>query len=372
MSEISRKSMFDLNEQESEKLKKDFENWINKFNVDNSPENLAEWAINNLYYAIGMLDYDIYRTAISKGFQDFARDVDSPKQALANMTPNQIEQMKSYLATRAHYSAMLQAFEEDIARRGYTSLVSLSEDGKPMEKLGDIRKENLENPEILYHGTSANITNEDIGKKDENGVYYQKDGVSYFIKDQSKAERFAGNNNGRILKRVITPEDQCAKMKITNCATCFMYQEQLRKLNRDGVKYILADSKRRPEILNIENFDDFVEQRDGAISFFLNTLGTRLPKENEGYSEYFQNLGLSKENIRAQQNGWSTRPKSHDARYMKYEELFPNLEQLQEISDVLLETDITKRELTAASKVMAELETQLKENHKHQNLEKEI
>ena len=261
-----------------------------------------------LYYSIGTADYTIYQRS------------DSP-----NLSKRELE---LYLAKRAYYSAMIQAFEDDISKRGYDV---------PEYYKTRIIDESPNVPETIYHGTTAKITIDELGKKDENGKYHIRDGVSYFT-DEKRAQKFASiggikdkrnPNDSKVLAKSIDKQD-CKKVEMTDGYVCFTCQNQLKEYCDKGIKYLFSHT---PQILDISEFSNFINERDSSILNAINRFNLKLPNKNQSIDEYFESMKVNKYLI-ANTIMWTPRgisPKEHDERYqtinnMTYEDLFPTIQ----------------------------------------------
>lgn len=330
---IPRKSEFNLDEEERSNLLGDFEEWINGKRKDSvlftncsrrKSQEMVTWAIDNVYYAIGMLDYKAYCWANNPNFtalsKKFGNNPLEARKLMAKEYPQEIEEMKRYLATRAYYCGMLQAFEEDVTEKGYAV--------EPEFKHHEVIEKDLH----VFHGTTANITEENLGKKTAAGTYAIRDGIVYFAvgstieEGRERASRFAcrtpdNPDNGTVFERIINENDRCVYIPRTCCATCFMYQDELIALQGEGIKYVESNG---PEFLNIESFTDFVNERDNGIKRYLDTLGIRLPQDKESYAEYFSALGIETKDIKplSLTRIGSQKNVEYEPRYVKYDEMF--------------------------------------------------
>lgn len=223
MNNLPRKSKFTLTADEKNTLLEHCEKEVQRvFTVEKkSSQHLTHALIGWLYQEIAHLDFDAYT------------------QADSNIPQTQkIEDLKIYLAKRAHCSAMLQAFEEDVSQKGYRT-----------EKKFTIQegvvgfKENF--PEI-YHGTNSNVPFEELGEPDENGKYAKlKDGILYFTYTEETAKKFAKGkgefeniDNVRVLARKINSDNECVQLDniLTTCDTGALYQEDLIELSNSRNK----------------------------------------------------------------------------------------------------------------------------------------
>lgn len=259
-----------------------------------------------LHYSIGMKDYQLYNRSDNE-----------------NLSKREVE---IYLARRAYYSAMIQAFENDISKHG----IDVQEYYKTR-----IIDESPNVPDTIYHGTTANVTIDELGKKDKDtGKYYIKDGVSYFT-NKENAQKFASidnnnNNNSKVLAKDIDKKD-CREIEMTDGYTCFISQDQLKEYCDNGIKYLF--SPRSPQILDISEFSNFVKERDETILNVLNRFNLKLPNKDQTIDEYFDSMNINR-NLVANAVMWTPRginPAEHDEKYQKikdmtYEELFPTLQ----------------------------------------------
>lgn len=63
-----------------------------------------------------------------------------------------------------------------------------------------------------------------------------------------------------------------------------------RKQNEKGVKYIFSAEPGRKDVLDIENFADFVQKRDDLLTKTMEQYGLRLPEKMENFGDYFKEL----------------------------------------------------------------------------------
>ena len=281
---IPRKSEFNLTDEEKTVLREINEKLKNVLSKIEGPEVSEEQIyneiINKLYYDIGTDDYWIYN------------NVNSNQEDIETNT-------KRNLANRAIHSARLQVLLEDMQKKGFDIEKTLKFNAESKEMSESIN---------IYHGTFAPIATDEIGKPDKKGVYSLKDGVSYWASDKNVAQgyihpkylnpelidRGIKEKDGKIHQKVINESDECKIIPETHGGACFIWQDEFIKMNNDGVKYLFSRDKKRADILDISNFADFVQKRDGCILDTMKKYGLRLPEKSENLVGYLDGLGMRK------------------------------------------------------------------------------
>lgn len=287
MPNIPRKSEFFLTDKEremlrnqnNEALKKNIERAKDK-GMARTEEQASALLLIDLFYDIGMQDYGIYRKVNN----------DSPKQALGDW-------IKECLALRAFDSARLQVLIDDMKLKGYDIDRILN------PKLGEIfeyKTHNGSSSDMLYHGTAENLEPSQIGMPDENGIYYIRDGISYWTTDYDVANRYSSRVNpdqrqggltgGNVYSRGIEDGTLCTTIAETHGGAFAMWQDELIKLNQMGVRYVFSSEQGRSDVLDIVNFADFVQKRDDCLVKTMEEYGLRLPEKEESLSNYFANI----------------------------------------------------------------------------------
>ena len=249
MSRLDRSSEFNLTSEEKSELLKDCKKEVIDIKTNiTEPQKLVDHLIGWFYQQIGRLDYKTY-------YNDFENESDDVKK----------DNLVTYLTERAHYSAMMQAFKNNVSKKGYNT------EKKEFKKIDG----SSGFPSKIYHGTAEEFDSKYFGEPDENGKYRVKDGITYFA-HQKRAEKFAilsaenikkqtgKDSNIRILEKTIDSDAECVELDNleTNGGTAFMYQDELIDLNEKGIKYVFSCT---PQYLDIHNFKDFVDKRDEIL-----------------------------------------------------------------------------------------------------------
>ena len=292
---IDRKFTFNISEQAKNKLNEELnllykDMLVKKDNVKDYNVKEVLYSIReNLYYYIGIEDY-----------------------CMAFENANSI----TYLCNRAKYSAMLQILEAQMQKQGWDIKNDLKIDTNVQEYLPGLPEstkpyfdntitqdritvkvnndQQLMIPSIVYHGTSANVQQSDIGKKDTSGKYYIRDGALYWAFEKNSAKSY-GNN---ILEHKLGENDKFICIDDTNGGIAFRCHEELYKQSKAGTKYVLCSNPHRSHIMDISNYADFVDTRDEKLVEKLRGLG-ELAKpfydKNVSYSEYMEELEKARE-----------------------------------------------------------------------------
>ena len=250
--------------------------------------------VTNLYYQIGMIDYNIYAHSVG---------------AAQRRCVSREDGVASLLLSRAGVSAMLQIFEEEIGARGKGVDYDLSP--KILQQ---------DEPITVYHGTAYDrglepVSFEEIGRKTD-GRYKSRDGIIYMTPIREVAEKYAnfavrqnrGDRIPYILESTIEPgECKWATVHDTDGGVFARKQDELVELANSGVKYIIASSNteakcideeihslvesgRRSDILDISNFSDFVKERDEGIISEISKLNMKLPGKEQSLAEYAESI----------------------------------------------------------------------------------
>jgi hypothetical protein len=303
---IDRKSTFSFNDDDLKTAVRDLKSLIDNkiYKVDENGKIIYSYKDEkgkikfeilrtNLYYYIGMFDYEI-----ACGVEDK-------------------EQLASKLRERAKYSASLQLVEKYMDHKGmdvsnklpienlHGTLPSIN--GKYAESHATVSAEkctirvnglcDVVIPDTIYHGTPADITADEIGKKDANGKYHTRDGMGYYSFERSVAEWYIRESGGKVLEKKILPEDREKFICIydTNGGVPFIYQDDLHQMSKTGkFKYLICAVPKRTDVIDIENYANFVDERDARIKSQLDKLGLRLPKPRESYGAYIKGLDTLK------------------------------------------------------------------------------
>ncbi len=312
---IPRYSELTLTDEERTNLLQDCKQEWSKHYTEYSEDMIKEFIASMLDDKIGKNDFKAYSTYDANN-------------------PNSKEQLQKYLARRAYYCAMIQAFREDVAKEGYNSEL-------PSVKLIGIEENAPEKVQgnTIYHGTpNFDMTDKKLGKPDENGKYHIPDGVVYFTPKQSDKFRKVRENgkevldaNGNPILGPLIERDVCgekwAKLNETGADSYVLGQDLLDDLSQKGVRYAYSHTK---QILDLKYFHDFVEQRDGTILNALSLHDLRLPEKGEGLSSYLSEIGVNREMLdkaldENQKKTWSTAEKKEPTRLEKLEAEQQNL-----------------------------------------------
>lgn len=281
-----RRLEFTLTDDERAMFRKQNEEGVKKYiekaqarGRERTEEQASKLLLINLYYDIGMQDYWIYR------------DVNNSPEA------NLVDWVKKCLATRTFDSARLQVLIDDMKEKDYDVDKILN------PQIGEIfeyqPQSNME-PDMLYHGTAEELEPDQIGAPNENGVYSIRDGISYWATDYDVANWYASRINpdqkqrglmgGNVYSKGIKPKTLCTTIAETHGGAFAMWQDELLQLNKKGVKYIFSAEPGRKDVLDIENFADFVQKRDDLLMKTMEQYGLRLPEKSESFSKYFTDI----------------------------------------------------------------------------------
>jgi len=236
--------------------------------------------ISAIYYKIGMIDYQIAFEEIGK------------------------KQIFKRLKERLKYSAILEMKEKQYPKRnlalsrtaGIQQAISEGRIGNVSKSCCDVMtilNERLRIPDTVYHGTSQNVDERDLGKKGEDDFYHSRDGLVYFSFDRSKAGRYAEGTNGKILNRSFSENDIFAVVEKVDGGLPFEHQEALlAMLQKYNIRYLVSSSPASAEdIVDISNYADFVKTRDEKIENKLKKFKIQLP-EILNYNEWLSKLEL--------------------------------------------------------------------------------
>lgn len=283
MSEIPRRSEFNLTDAEKAMFREQNEDRIKKYiekaharGKERTEEQASELLLIDLYYDIGMQDYWIYRDISNK----------KPEENLKNW-------VKKCLAARAFDSARLQVLIDDMKENGYDVDRILN---PQIGEIFEYQSKNIMASDMLYHGTAEKLEPDQIGTPDEKGVYHIRDGISYWATDYNVANWYASRVNpdqmqrglkvGKVYSKEIKPKTLCTTIAETHGGAFAMWQDELIKLNEMGVKYIFSKEAGRKDVLDIENFADFVQKRDDLLLKTMEQYELRLPEKAENFGEY--------------------------------------------------------------------------------------
>lgn len=286
MSEIPRRLEFTLNDAERAMFRKQNEEGVKKQiekaqarGRERTEEQASELLLINLYYDIGMQDYWIYR------------DVNNSPEA------NLGDWVKKCLAARAFDSARLQVLIDDMKEKGYDIDKILN---PQIGEIFEYQPQSNMAPDMLYHGTAEELEPDQIGAPNEKGVYSIRDGISYWTTNYDTADWYASRLNpdqmqrgltgGNVYSKGIKPKTLCATIAETHGGAFAMWQDELLQLNEKGVKYIFSAEPGRKDVLDIENFADFVQKRDDLLTKTMEQYGLRLPEKMENFGDYFKEL----------------------------------------------------------------------------------
>lgn len=287
MSEIPRRVEFSLTDNEKSMFRKQNEdkikNYIEKAHArgkERTEEQASELLLIDLYYDIGMQDYWIYRDVSNK----------KPEENLKYW-------VKQHLATRAFDSARLQVLIDDMKEKGYDVDRILA---PQIGEIFEYQPQNAALPDMLYHGTAEDLEPDQIGTTDEKGFYHIRDGISYWATDYDVASWYASRLNpdqmqrglmeGNVYSKGIKPKTLCTTIAETHGGAFAMWQDELIKLNEMGVKYIFSKEQGRKDVLDIENFADFVQKRDNLLIKTMEEYELRLPEKSESFNKYFTDI----------------------------------------------------------------------------------
>lgn len=287
MSEIPRKSEFTFTDAEKAMFRKQNENalkrYIERANArgrERTEEEASKLLLIDLYYDIGMQDYWIYRDVSNKKLEENLKDW-----------------VKKCLGERAFDSARLQVLIDDMQEKGYDVDKVLN---PQIGEIFEYQPQNATSPDMLYHGTAEDLEPDQIGIPDEKGFYHIRDGISYWATDYDAANWYASRLNpdqmqrelmgGNVYSKGIKSKTLCTTIAETHGGAFAMWQDELIKLNEMGVKYIFSAEPGRKDVLDIENFADFVQKRDNLLIKTMEEYELRLPEKSEGFGKYFTDI----------------------------------------------------------------------------------
>lgn len=283
MNNVPRRSEYSLTDDERDNLRKQNGQYIETFlkrGRGRTEKQANVTLFSNLYYDIGMQDFMIYRDVNS----------DIPKEKLREL-------IKGYLKTRANDSARLQVLIDDMKANGFDFETITN------PQISDVFEYNSSNsafPNMLYHGTTAELEPDQIGNPDKNGMYHIRDGFSWWTPNYNIAdgrtskltpdEERRGISGGNVFSRGIEDGTLCAVIPETYNGAFAMWQDEFIKLNQKGVRYVFPKEIERAEVLDISNFADFVQKRDESVVKAMKEFGFRLPEKTESLNDYFMQL----------------------------------------------------------------------------------
>lgn len=277
MSEIPRRVEFSLTDNEKSMFRKRNEERVKKYiEKAQTVEQAYESLLIYLYYDIGMQDYLIYRDVSNKKPEENLKD-----------------RVKQCLATRAFDSARLQVLIDDMKEKGYDVDRILA---PQIGEIFEYQPQNVTSPDMLYHGTAEDLELDQIGTPDEKGFYHIRDGISYWTTDYNIAKGYASDKKqrelmkGNVYSKEINPKTLCTSIAETHGGAFAMWQDELIKLNEMGVKYIFSKEQGRKDVLDIENFADFVQKRDDLLIKAMEEYELRLPAKSESFNKYFTDI----------------------------------------------------------------------------------
>lgn len=302
------------------------------------PYCLYEKLREDLYYHIGMDDFKLYSKC---KFNEQGELVEIP-----NISDDKIKQ---FMAMRAARSALLQVIDEEFESKGYT-FDKILEEG---------RKKDFKTEQTYYHGTPrSELTLDMLGKKNEDGVYKIRDGIVYWTYTPETAKQFSGES-GQIITRELTNKDNVFEIPKTRAETCFLYEDELIQLSRQGIQFVVSKTD---QILGIESFPEFVTQRNAAVNTLLDAKKIRLPIDGEKLSEFLESTNIQQEfNMFIQQaleqdNGiWQTFLKGYKYRESSnnktYEQMFqeePTINIEEAVKEIAKQEDVVEEQENAS------------------------